>query len=182
MVTELGLYVSAAAEMDAECELLGQMLAGMPDSIRWVIKRTPQEAWEGNPDLEYLEQSRFYVLLLGMDVKAPMGVEWQAALESDLACFAYRKKDAPPSPAASIFAQRAELPWHYYDSPREFVRDLEERLIHELVSGTPGYGLDLAAIQKLSARLEELSTQNDERKSEDRRGAGSGGVILTSKG
>ena len=28
-------------EMDAECELLGQMLAGLRQTVRWMIKRTP---------------------------------------------------------------------------------------------------------------------------------------------
>lgn len=182
MVTELDLYVSAAAEMDAECELLGQALARMPDTVKWVIKRTPQGMWEGNPDLEYLRHSDFYLLLLGMDVKAPMGVEWRAAQESSLARYAYRKREVAPSPAASVFARRADLPWQYYRTPREFARDFEERLIRRLVAGTPGYGLDLPAVRTLSSRLEELSERQDEAETEDRRGAGAGGVILTPGG
>ena len=40
MAAELSIYVSASPEMDAECELLGQMLANMARSLRWTIKRS----------------------------------------------------------------------------------------------------------------------------------------------
>ena len=35
MAKQLALYVSASPEMDAECELLGQLLAGMFHSTGW---------------------------------------------------------------------------------------------------------------------------------------------------
>ena len=41
MDRELAIYVSAAQEMDRECELLGQLLAELIPAVRWTIKRTP---------------------------------------------------------------------------------------------------------------------------------------------
>jgi hypothetical protein len=178
MEKELAIYVSAAPEMDAECELLGQLLATLPKSVRWTIKRTPGPHELGIPDLEALSGSQFYVILLGMDIMAPIGVELQAALEERVLTMAYRSRRVAPSPAAAYFAQNAPVEWHWYDTPQEFVQQLEKRLITELISGTPGYGLGLSDLEELSARLRALEKEADSAEDDERRGAGRGGVIL----
>jgi hypothetical protein len=178
MSKELAIYVSAAPEMDAECELLGQLLAGLPKSVRWTIKRTPGPHEASNPDLEALRSSQFYVVLLGMDIMAPIGVELQAAAEERVLTMAYRSRRMAPSPAAAYFAQNAQVQWQWYDTPQEFVQHLEKRLITELIAGTPGYGLDLADLEELSTRLKALEGEGEGAQDEERRGAGHGGVIL----
>ena len=178
MEKELGLYVSASAEMDAECELLGQLLAGMPRMVRWVIKRTPGRGEPGNPDLAALGASSFYLILLGMDITAPMGVEWLAAQKAGAAAFAYRKVSVLASPAASFFIRRSGITWEPYRTPQEFIRHFERALISQLIKGTPGYGLDLTDIEELAARLKALEKEASPLGGEERRGAGRGGVIL----
>lgn len=175
---ELGLYVSASAEMEAECELLGQLLAGMPRAVKWVIKRTPGRGEPGNPDLVALKASRFYLILLGMDITAPMGVEWDAAQKTGAAVFAYRKVSVPASPAASFFIGRSGIAWEPYRTPQEFIRHFERALISRLIEGTPGYGLELTDIEELAARLRALEKEEARPEGEERRGAGRGGVIF----
>jgi hypothetical protein len=178
MAKELAIYVSAAPEMDAECELLGQLLASLPKSVRWTIKRTPGPHEPGIPDLEALREGQFYVILLGMDIMAPIGVELQAALEEGVLTMAYRTRRMAPSPAAAYFAQNAQVEWGWYDTPQEFVQLLEKRLIAELIGGTPGYGLGLEDLEELSARLKALEEADNSAEDDERRGAGRGGVIL----
>ena|GEM_PF-288973 len=175
---ELGLYVSASGEMDAECELLGQLLAGMTRAAKWVIKRTPGHHEPGNPDMAALHASSFYLILLGMDITAPVGVEWLATQKGTAAIFAYRKTSVPSSPAASVFARQSGLTWEPYRTPQEFVRHFERALITRLIEGTPGYGLDLGDIEELAARLKALEKEDHRPEGEERRGAGRGGVIL----
>ena len=175
---ELGIYVSAAPEMDTECELLGQLLASLPKAVRWNIKRTPGPFEALDLDLEALQRSRFYVVLLGMDIMAPIGVELQAAQRAGLWLRAYRSKDKTPSPAAAYFAQKAELNWIWYQTPQEFVHDFERALIQELISGTPGYGLTLGDIEELAERIKSIEAGDESVDAEERRGAGRGGVIL----
>jgi hypothetical protein len=175
---ELAIYVSAAPEMDAECELLGQLLAEMTPATRWVIKRTPAPNEGGNPDLDALRASHLYLILLGMDIYAPMGVEWMAAQGAHITTFAFRSTEAVPSPAATDFARNAPVAWVLYETPLDFVRQFEHLLIEELLRGTPGYGLDLADVEGLLARQERLEEAPDAPDGEDRRGAGRGGVIL----
>ena len=179
MAAELSIYVSAAREMDAECELLGQMLANMARSLRWTIKRTPAPGEVANPDLEALANSHFYLILIGIDITAPVGVEWRAAQEAGVTTYAFRNVERISSPAAAVFVHHVEARWVPYHTPHEFVRLFERRLIDRLLEGTPGYGLDLADLEELSLRRRALEKEEQaEAEGEERRGAGSGGVIL----
>ena len=182
MTTELSIYVSAAPEMDLECELLGQRLARLAQSVRWTIKRTPSSREHVNPDLDMLAHSQFYLILLGQDIVAPMGVELRAAQAHGLAVLAYRSTHRVPTPAASVFAHQASLEWRPYTTPQQFALDFERRLIRMLIEGTPGYGLSLQDIQALAERLQEIQEpEQTERAEESRRGAGQGGIILPSE-
>ncbi|MHB1296437.1 MAG: hypothetical protein ACYC4R_15775 [Anaerolineae bacterium] len=177
----LALYVSASPEMDVECELLGQMLAEMITSVRWTIRRTPRPQEITQPDLEGLRASRFYVILLGMDLQAPIGVEWMTAQATGLPIFAYHNASMPPSPAAAHLMRNASILWHDYETPQAFARHLQKVLIERLIEGTPGYGLDMADIEQLSERLRAIEETSESSQPEERRGAGRGGVILPSQ-
>ena len=184
MEKQLAIYVSASPEMDAECELLGQLLAGMFQSTRWTIKRTPTDHEHMNPDLETLRNSQFYVILLGMDIMAPMGVEWMVAQEMGLPTFAFSNAEAVASPSTAYFMRQSGVPWQSYRSPQEFMHRLERQLITRLLEGTPGYGVEVSDLEELATRLKALEGQEQAEggafRGEDRRGAGRGGVILPS--
>ncbi|MHB1318637.1 MAG: hypothetical protein ACYCYF_08485 [Anaerolineae bacterium] len=174
---ELGLYVSANAEMDPECELLGQMLAQLTPSVRWTIKRTPSTHEKSDPDWGALAQADFYVILVGRDITAPVGVEWRAARERHIPYYAYRSLQATPSPALSAFVRHADIEWRGYDHPQAFAMDLKQRLARQLIDGTPGYGLSMDEIEDLAVVLRDTNIE-DSGSGEERRGAGRGGVIL----
>lgn len=175
---ELGLYVSANAEMDPECELLGQILAQLTPSVRWTIKRTPPTHDKADPDWAALAQADFYVILVGRDITAPIGVEWQAAREIHIYTTAYRSLQATPSPALSAFVRRSNAEWRRYDSPQAFASDLRQRLARQLIDGTPGYGLSMPEIEALALVLQDTNGEDYAASGEERRGAGRGGIIL----
>ena len=177
---ELSIYISASGEMDAECELVGQRLADVPRAVRWIIKRTPGSYENGNPDLDALVDSDFYLILLGTDITAPIGVEWTVAQETGMTTFAFRNISAVPSPAAAFFIHNAGTDWHRYQTPHEFIWRFERSLISRLIEGTPGYGLSLSDIEELTQRLRATNEAEDAEGGDERRGAGRGGVILPS--
>ena len=115
-----------------------------------------------------------------MDIHAPMGVEWQVVQGSGAYVMAYRNGEAPPSPAAAHFAHNTGLTWEYYATAEELAVKFERRLVERLISGTPGYGLELEDIEGLLALHKQLNAQGGDpiEESDDRRGAGYGGVIL----
>jgi len=182
MAAELSLYVSASSEMDTECELLGQMLANMARSLRWTIKRTPGHHEVANPDLEALRRSHFYLILMGTDITAPIGVEWRAAQEAAITTYAFRDTERVASPAAAVFTHDVNARWVPYHTPHEFVRLFERELIDQLLEGTPGYGLDLGDLEELGIRKRALEQEGQgQEAAEERRGAGGGGVILAAR-
>ncbi len=182
MERQLSIYVSASPEMDEECELLGQLLANITRSVRWTFKRTPGPHLGENPDLDSLRASQFYLILLGMDIVAPIGVEYRAAREQDLAILAFRNIETSASPAAAYFAQNMGIRWRAFRTPQDFIGQFERDLLARLIEGTPGYGLDLNEIERLSVRLEALREEDAQdhksAESDTRRGAGGGGIIL----
>lgn len=178
MDKELGIYISAAPEADAECELVGQLLAEVPRSVKWTIKRTPRPHEVQRIDVEALRQSQFYLIVLGSDIVAPMGIEWRMAQAGNIRTFAFRNVETGFTPAAIFFSRHVGTSWHDYNTPSEFIRTFEQSLITALIEGTPGYGLDMNDIRILSARLEALEDKEEESEDE-RRGAGRGGVILS---
>ncbi len=182
MDRQLAIYVSAAQEMDHECELLGQLLADMIPAVRWTIKRTPTSHENSNPDLEALRHSQFYIILMGTDIVAPVGVEWMAARKAGLPVFAYHNAAAAPTPAGAVFMRDAGITWEDYKAAQDFIHHLERALIVELLRGTPGYGLHLNDIEDLSARLKRLDEGEQRQEGDERRGAGGGGVILATTG
>jgi hypothetical protein len=181
----IAIYISAAAEMDTECELVGQLLASLPKTIPWNIKRTPAPFEPANPDLVALRKSQFYLILLGMDIMAPIGVEWITARSAKLVFFAFRHTGKASSPAAAVFERDANIAWDSYQTPQEFIHKFERALITQLLEGSPGYGLELGDLEALATRLKALQSQESAAGTpdgvpEERRGAGRGGIILAS--
>lgn len=179
MDNELSIYISAASEMEAECELVGRLLAEGLKLIRWRIRRTPLHQ-DMNPNIPAIAASQFYLILLGTDVSAPMGVEWSAAKRAGVATLAFRNQDKVPSPAATYFARNMGITWQDYKGIDEFKVKFERDLLSRLINGTPGYGLDLTTIEDLASRLKALETP-EHQGDDQRRGAGQGGIIFAAR-
>lgn len=182
MDKEISVYVSASQEMDAECERIGQLLAGITRTSRSTIRRTPSPHDAANPDVDALVDSDFYIVILGTDLVAPMGVEWQAAQRAGVRTLGFRHAEASPSPAMIDFLRRTEFVWEDYRTPSEFVRVLEKTLLTRMIEETPGLGLDLQDIEEISARLKALEEKEGAAEAaeapDERRGAARGGIIL----
>lgn len=176
-MADLTLYISAAQEMDAECEAVGQFLAGLLPKVRWTLHRTPTGRGNLNPDLRALHACDLHLFLLGADIVAPLGVEWREAQHVKTPLFLYRAATRTLSPAASYFLHHSGAHWTRFQDTADLIRKFERQLIAELVAGTPGYGLGLDEIESLTERLGRLPAEPQTEDSEAR-GAGLGGVIL----
>lgn len=176
-MAELTLYISAAQELDAECEAIGQLLARLLPSARWTLHRTPTGRRNQNPDLRALHSSNLHLFILGSDIVAPFGVEWREAQHAKTPMFLFRAAGRALSPAASFFIHHSGAHWQKFRSPADLALKFERQLITELIAGTPGYGLGLDEIESLRARLEQLPSEQEPDET-DARGAGQGGVIL----
>lgn len=74
------LFVSSSPDLVAEREALGQAVAELPVSVGLEIMHTrPGEATDIGEALAFIERCDLYVIVLGADFAAPMGIEWQHA-------------------------------------------------------------------------------------------------------
>ncbi|MFQ6057461.1 MAG: hypothetical protein ACE5MB_01100 [Anaerolineae bacterium] len=180
MADRLRMFVSAGPDMEAEREVIGQAVAKLPVPIGWVIKRTPHR---GEPlALEAVESCDFYVLLLGSDISAPVGVELMAARKAGKVLLAFLK-DVTHTPAAHAFAKVAGLDWMPFASAQELGTLLQKVLAQHILDRALNYKLSPIEYETLSAFLEELNReekgeQAPEQKEREPGGAGEGGVII----
>ena len=76
----LELFVSAGPDLEAEQEAIGQAVAQIPvPSFGWTIGRTPRRGQAQFVAWDEIASVDFFVLLLGSDVRAPVGAELLAA-------------------------------------------------------------------------------------------------------
>jgi len=178
MASRLRLFVSAAPDLEAEREVIGQAVAELPVSLGWVIKRTPKRGEPLTPALEAVEDCDFYVLLFATDIRAPVGVELYAARRAGKAPLAFLK-DATRTPAARIFVKGAKLDWIAFRSGEELKALIQKALAQRILERAQAFALNLNDLEKLSAFLEGLGREKELRVPEEASGAREGGVIIS---
>jgi hypothetical protein len=184
MASRVWLFVTAAPDLQPEREAIGKAIAQLPVSLGWEIKRTPHQGEPLAPALEAVVDCDFYVFLLGTDVTAPVGVEWDAALEAGRTPLTFLK-DVPHTPAAQAFvrfAERSGVRWTPFGDPQELGVLAQHTLARRILDRAEAYGLSPIEWETLSALLEKQHQEKMGRgpgeRAQEPRGAGGGGVIL----
>ena len=177
MASRLRLFVSAAPDLEAEREVIGQAVAELPVSLGWAIKRTPKRGEPLTPALEAVEACDFYVLLFATDIRAPVGLEFYAARRAGKAQLAFLK-DATRTPAARIFIRAAKVDWITFRSDEELKALIQKALAQLMLERAQAFALNLNDLEMLSAFLEGLGREEEARLPEEARGAREGGVII----
>jgi len=178
MADRLLLYISAASDLRVEREVLGRAVAEVPVSLAWRVVHSP---WGDEPvDVDAVTRADVHLLLLGGDIRAPIGLEWRYALLAGRQPVPFLKQDALRTPAGEHFLrfvqQRAS--WRPFKDPADLRR--------QFLTLLAGHIIDRAVYYRLSpvelARLKEWRTEIDAVPSLDEeggRGAGESGVILS---
>jgi hypothetical protein len=173
MANRVRLFVTAAPDLEPEREAIGKAIAQLPVSLGWEIKRTPQPGEPLTPALKAVVDCDFYVFLLGTDVTAPVGVEWDAALEAGKTPLAFLK-DAPHTPAAQAFARFAErsgVRWTPFGDSQELGVLVQETLARRILDRAEALSGFLEKPRQKEGQVSEEAVQEPW-------GAGGGGVIL----
>lgn len=158
--------------------MLGQAVAELPVSQRWEIRHTPRPDDDVTEALPFIADCDLYVIVLGADFAAPMGVEWNEALRTGRSVLAYRRI-VLHSPAAQEFIRRAGVEWRDFSSPQELKRRLSSDLARLLLERGENFGL---LVEEIEALLRQVEAEEGEAQApadlERRRGAGQSAVIL----
>ncbi len=182
MANRLRIFISAGPDLEVEREAVGKAIASLPVSLGWIIKYTPGRSEPLAPALQAVAASFFYLFLLGMDIRAPVGLELHVARQRGKRILAFLK-DGPRTPAAHVFVRDASLEWNRFRSEDELGRLLKRALAEQILQSAQTYSISPLDWETLSALLAELKVQErleqeGEGVSPACRGAGKGAVIV----
>ncbi len=157
MAEPIRIYITSSPELEAEREVVGQVVARLPVRLGWEIRHTPRPGEALTPALEAVEGAHLYVFILGMDYAAPMGLEWARALRARKRMLIFVKEVAH-SPAAALWLSehgegKDRIP---FDSLAAFQHAFERHLIRALLDLAETLHLHLDEIEGLTARMKAL--------------------------
>jgi len=179
MAERLRLFVSAGPDLDAEREIIGQAVARLPVSLGCSIKRTPRRGAPLSPALEAVRDCDIYVLLLGTDIRAPVGLELITARRAGKTVSAFLKEETSRTPAARAFIRGAGVNWTPFRSGQDLEILIQKALAQRILEQAERYAISPVEWETLSALVEQPGDKKiAEVTPAEARGAGGGGVII----
>ena len=151
----LRIFVSATADLEVERAVIGKTVAELPIQLRTEIRRYPREGTSYETLFELIANVDRVYFLLGNDITAPSGSEWDLAMQLERPLLAIRKPGRL-TPAAREFLRHAQFQvaareWRIFRSDAELGRiialDLADMLLHPLNR----YGLSVADMEAVNA-------------------------------
>ncbi|MCL4297808.1 MAG: hypothetical protein KJ077_18850 [Anaerolineae bacterium] len=168
------IYISAASDLMAEREALGRMIAGLPVTLAWRITQTPLGV---EPlDLEAVRQADLYLLLLGGDIRAPVGLEWHTAVYARRPISAFLKQGLARTLAGQAFARDTGVEWQHFRDSAHLRRQIERLLAEFLLRHAIRFSLTPVEMEQLTALLKP-ETESDQPAGGE--GIGHSAVILS---
>src|SRR5512136_2327830 len=151
MADRILLYISAASDLSFEREVLGRAIVEIPTSLGWRIKQTPVA--EEPLDLEAVAAADVHVLVLGGDIRAPVGAEWLAARRAGRLPALFLKQGAHHTPAAQIFVRDLErhAAWRPFDDAADLRRQVLGLLTGHILNHAARYRIGPEEFAKLRA-------------------------------
>jgi hypothetical protein len=147
------IYISAASDLMAEREALARMIAALPVTLAWRIVQTPVA--DVDPlDLDALGSADLYFLVMGSDIRAPVGLEWLMARRVRSSAVAYLKRGVPRTPAAQVFINDRSMVWQTFGDAADLSSQVQGVLAEHLVRHAIQYALtpdEIAALEALPA-------------------------------
>lgn len=110
------LYISAASDLNTERDLLNRSVTEIPVTLVWQINLSP--LGEKKVDEKLILDADLHILLLGMDIRAPIGYEWYISKQLGHKPYFFIKEGINRTPAAGNFIRSFSdySNWHTYDS------------------------------------------------------------------
>ncbi len=176
------LFVSAGPDLELEREVIGRVVAQLPVQLGWEIKRTPPPGEPRPADLTGVMQCDLFVFMMGQDIAAPVGIEWEAARRSGRRVVPLLRKGRR-TPAAAIFLRELQIDWQLFDSAVELEKLVRAALVDVLLERAVDFGLapdEWEALNRMRKAEEEEKGKREEQAEMvlEPAGAGGGGIIL----
>jgi len=175
MVDTLLLYISAAPDLQTERDVLGRAVTEIPVTLAWRILQSPLRGEP--PDLEAVAQADLHLLVLGGDIRAPIGLEWQVARGAGRLPALFLKQDAPRTPAAHAFARYLgeHFTWQAYKDNLDLRLQALKLIAGHILERTVYYALSPDELERLRDWREALEAGKAAQVDETPGGAGGAG-------
>jgi hypothetical protein len=165
MSEQIILYISAASDLEQEREILSKAVTEIPVDLGWRIVQSPRGS---QPlDLEAIWEADVHLLLLGSDIRAPIGQEWNMARRAGRWPVLLLKQREMRTAAALDFIRYVEqvASWQRFGDAADLRRQVLRLLGEFIWNRGERYGLMLADVEQLKAwreGLEKEETAGDE--------------------
>lgn len=178
MVDILNLYISAAADLDHEREVLSRVVAEIPVTLGWRVTQTPLHG--DAVDASALAQAEVHIFLLGSDIRAPLGLEWRLAHRANRLQFAFLKQDIARTMAALDFIRYLETQtrWNFFRNIVDLRLQTLKLLSDHILSQPEYYVLKPGEFDRLTSWREKLNLPEEEQL-ELHGGIGESSVVLS---
>ncbi len=176
MAEVLRLFISATRDLEPQRALIGRAIAQLPVRVGIEIRRTPPNKAVYEDIFERIANCDRFYFILGRDITAPAGTEWDIAHQLDIPILALRRV-GPLTPAAQAFLHTHPTQWHPFRNDEELVRLIVRDVIDRLLHPTNRYGITVGEIEHLRAHLQTLD-QTSAHTPDEPGGAEGGGILL----
>ena len=179
MVDRFLLYVSAAPDLRLEREILGRAVAEIPVTLGW---RIVQSSHRDEPvDLEAVSSADAHLMLLGSDIRAPVGLEWVAAWRAGRPPVPLLKQGVLRTPAAQSFVRFVEerAAWRPFDDGVDLRLKALRLLADQILDRAAYYALSPVEMARLGSWRSQLEVEGPAMGYELRGGTGESGVVLS---
>jgi hypothetical protein len=179
MPNQVLFYISAATDLETEREVLGRAVAEVPVDLAWRVVQSP--AGNGPVDRDAVTNAGLHVLIMGGDIRAPVGLEWQLALQAGRQPVALLKQEATRTPAGQQFVRlvRDAQDWVPFAGAADLRRKVLSLLAEHILDHAAYYVLKPDEIAYLMAWQKELASQPAAVDEETRGGAGESSILLS---
>lgn len=179
MADQVLIYISAAADLAGEREILGRLVTEIPVDLAWRINQSPRHS---EPvDLEAVQTSDIHFLLLGGDIRAPVGQEWFVARRSGRQPVLFLKEGVNRTQAAEGFVRYVESydSWRLFKDGARLRHEVLKLLSDHIIERALYYALSPLQLQALKAWRAELDKKIAAVDEDTRGGAGESSLILS---
>ena len=179
MPNQLLFYISAAPDLDTEREVLGRAVAEVPVDLAWRVVQSP--AGNGPVDVDALTDAGLHVLVMGGDIRAPIGLEWQIARQAGRHPIALLKQETTRTPAGQQFVRlvREAQRWIPFADAADLRRKVLTLLADHILDHAARYVLTPDEIAQLMRWRDELVNQATAVDEDTRGGAGDSSILLS---
>ena len=179
MADTIFLYISAASDLNLERDSLSRAIIEVPVPLGWRIVQSPIHGEPAN--LEAVAQADMYILLLGSDIRAPIGQEWLISQKTRRKTALYLKGEIFRTMAGLSFQHYVEkqAAWKVFTDVADLRQQVLQALADHLLEQAVYYQLSLTDIERLQEWRKGLIASVNQQDLVTRGEAGESSVILS---